>query len=68
MSNNSNASSGVSVFTLLGVLFIGLKLTKVIEWSWWWVTVPFWGGLGLIIAISLFVFILTFIIAILERK
>ena len=65
---NNNSNGGISVFTILGILFIGLKLGKVIDWSWWWVTVPFWGGLGLIIAISLYVFILTFIIAILERK
>jgi uncharacterized integral membrane protein len=25
---------------LLGVLFIGLKLTGHIDWSWWWVTLP----------------------------
>ncbi|WP_218032425.1 hypothetical protein [Paenibacillus humicus] len=29
---------------LLGVVFITLKLTGVIDWSWWWVTLPFWGG------------------------
>jgi MFS family permease len=28
----------------LGLLFVGLKLTHVIEWSWWWVTCPFWIG------------------------
>lgn len=26
----------------LTVLFIGLKLTDHIEWSWWWVTGPIW--------------------------
>lgn len=34
---------GISVFGLLGVLFIGLKLTNHITWSWWWVLAPFWG-------------------------
>lgn len=28
--------------TLLGVLFIGLKLTGHIAWSWLWVLSPFW--------------------------
>lgn len=32
---------------LLGVSFIVLKLTGYIDWSWWWVTLPFWGGLAL---------------------
>lgn len=31
----------------LGVLFVGLKLTGYIDWSWWLVTLPFWGGLAL---------------------
>jgi len=27
---------------LLTVLFIGLKLSHVINWSWWWVLSPIW--------------------------
>lgn len=27
---------------LLGVLFVALKLTHQIDWSWWYVTRPFW--------------------------
>lgn len=26
----------------LGLLFMGLKLSHKIDWSWWWVTCPFW--------------------------
>lgn len=29
---------------LLTVLFIGLKLTGYIAWSWWWVLSPLWIG------------------------
>ena len=32
---------------LLQVLFIGLKLGGVIQWSWWWVMAPLWGGFAL---------------------
>lgn len=28
--------------TLLGLLFIGLKLSHIIFWSWWFVLWPFW--------------------------
>lgn len=35
-------NSGVSFGTLLGLLFIGLKLGKVIDWSWLWVLCPLW--------------------------
>jgi len=43
-------SGGISGTTLLGVLFVGLKLTGHIDWSWWYVTLPFWGPLALILA------------------
>lgn len=29
---------------LLFLVFLVLKLTGVIAWSWWWVTAPVWGG------------------------
>lgn len=41
---------------LLGIVFIILKLTGVIDWSWWWVTSPLWGGYALITAIYLFAY------------
>lgn len=47
--STSSSSSGVSILGLLGVLFVGLKLTGFINWSWWWVTAPFWGGLALVL-------------------
>lgn len=29
--------------SVLFVLFLALKLTGHIDWSWWWVTAPLWG-------------------------
>lgn len=26
------------------VVFVTLKLTELIDWSWWWVLSPLWGG------------------------
>lgn len=59
MSKESNSSGGVGVVGLLGVAFVVLKLTHVIDWSWWWVTLPFWAGflILLIIVIVFFLFI-----------
>lgn len=34
----------VSFLELLTLAFIVLKLTGYIDWSWWWVTSPFWIG------------------------
>ena len=42
MSNSSSSSSGIGFTGLLTVLFVGLKLTHVITWSWLWVLSPLW--------------------------
>jgi hypothetical protein len=51
--SESSSSGGVGAAGLLGVLFVGLKLTGVIDWSWWWVTLPFWSGLAILVVILL---------------
>lgn len=56
--NKTTVSGGVSVLGLLGVAFIVLKLCKVINWSWWWVTAPFWIPVGVIILLIVLVGIL----------
>ena len=48
MADNNATSGGITGAGLLGVLFVALKLTGVIDWSWWWVTLPFWAGLALL--------------------
>lgn len=41
--NNYNSTSGgIGFCGLLTIVFITLKLLKVIEWSWWWVLAPIW--------------------------
>ena len=35
-------------FSLLGLLFIALKLTGVITWSWWLVLLPLYFGLAIV--------------------
>lgn len=42
--------SSVSFAGLLFIVFLVLKLTGVITWSWWWVTAPLWGGLAIALA------------------
>lgn len=50
-SSNSSSSSGIGVTGLLGVLFIGLKLTGYINWPWIWVLAPFWLPLSIVLAL-----------------
>ena len=64
MNKSSNASAtagGVSTFTVIGIVFIILKLTGVINWSWVWVLAPFWIPISLLILrlgiVSLFIII-----------
>lgn len=59
-SSNNTSSGGIGVLGLLGVAFVVLKLLGVINWSWWWVTAPFWGG----IVIALLIFAIVFVCAI----
>jgi hypothetical protein len=44
-------SGGTNITGLLGVLFVGLKLTGYIDWSWWYVTLPFWGPVAILLAV-----------------
>ena len=39
---SSSSSSGIGFTGMLTILFIGFKLAKVINWSWWWVLSPLW--------------------------
>jgi hypothetical protein len=49
MASSSQSSGGVGFAGLLTVLFIALKLTGFIAWSWWWVLSPIWIGVVLFI-------------------
>lgn len=51
MANTS--SSGIGVLGLLGITFVTLKLCGVIDWSWWWVTAPFWLGFVVLFVVLL---------------
>jgi hypothetical protein len=43
----SNSDTGISLGTVLFIVFLVLKLCGIITWSWWWVTAPIWIPLGL---------------------
>ena len=37
----------------LGIIFVTLKLMHYIDWSWWWVTAPFWGPFAIAVGLLL---------------
>lgn len=62
MSNSSSgggSDKGLSFASVLQIVFIVLKLCKIIDWSWIWVLAPFWisvivyGIFGILIYLEL---------------
>ena len=53
MAKNSGGS-GIGISTILFIIFLVLKLTDNIDWSWWWVTSPLWIPFGLIVVLCIF--------------
>lgn len=48
---NRNRTNGIGLGTVLFLIFLVLKLTDNIDWSWWWVTAPLWIPLAIVVAI-----------------
>lgn len=42
--------SGIGLDIILFVVFLILKLTGDIDWSWWWVTSPLWIPIAIVVA------------------
>ncbi|MBC7593530.1 MAG: hypothetical protein H7288_06285 [Kineosporiaceae bacterium] len=47
--SNTAPTGGVGLPGLLFLLFLALKLTGHIDWSWWWVTAPLWIPVGILL-------------------
>lgn len=53
MSDSNATGSGISATAVLGIVFVVLKLTHVIAWSWFYVTMPFWLGFAVVASVIL---------------
>ncbi len=54
---------------LIFIIFIILKLTNVITWSWWWITSPLWLPIAIGLGIAgLAVLLAIIFVAIFEKK
>ena len=49
MEHRESNAPETAVIGLISVAFVALKLTGCINWSWWWVTAPFWGVFALMV-------------------
>ena len=53
-----NKQTDISLSIILFIVFLILKLTNVIDWSWWWITSPLWIG-AILAIIALVIFLIT---------
>ena len=68
MADKSTVSSGGIGFSgLLTIVFIVLKLTHYIDWSWWWVLAPAWIPLALVLAILLVTLIIALAVTLVSK-
>lgn len=58
MSTNNNSTGGIGFCGLLSIVFIILKLTHFIDWSWWWVLSPLWLPLAAVLSVILVILVL----------
>ena len=47
----TSTNGGIGFLGALTILFIALKLTHVIDWSWWWVLAPIWIPIVVVLGI-----------------
>ena len=66
MSDKIQITGGVGFGGLLAIVFITLKLTKVIAWSWWWVLCPLWIPFAIVLAFILLAGVIAGIVAALK--
>lgn len=68
----SNKQQNVSVtfpfLPILTLIFITLKLTGYINWTWFWVLSPIWIPIAIALAIFVIVFIVHILVDIFSRK
>lgn len=51
----SNKKSGLSVWGVVQIIFLILKLTKLVDWSWKWVLAPSWIWLILVVICYIYI-------------
>lgn len=53
MKEDSDFGNGMDLCSVLFIVFLVLKLTGLITWSWWWVTAPLWGPFVLLLVLGI---------------
>jgi hypothetical protein len=66
MSDDKKSSGGIGFCGALAILFIGLKLGHVIDWSWIWVLSPIWIPIAFVILLIIILILAGLIMGIIE--
>jgi hypothetical protein len=61
---SKSSSSGIGLTGVLFVVFLVLKLTGNIDWSWWWVTSPLWIPVALALSFLVIIFFVVILLLI----
>ena len=57
MKSDVNVGGGIGFCGLLTIVFIVLKLTNVISWSWLWVLAPLWIPAVIVVIVLVIIFL-----------
>jgi hypothetical protein len=61
--SQQTSSGGVGFFGLMFLIFLTLKLTGHITWSWWWIFAPLWGPVAVVATVALICGIVALLVA-----
>ena len=59
--SNQVVTTSFPIASILAIVFVVLKLTNNVDWSWWWVLSPLWVPLGIIVILFAVIFIFLFV-------
>ncbi len=60
--NDNKSTGGIGIGMILFLIFMTLKLTGNITWSWWWVTSPLWIPITAVVLIGGIALLMAFIV------
>lgn len=61
-------NTGTLFFEMMFLMFLGLKISGLIDWSWWWVFAPVWVPVVIVVLGVGILFIAAVVINRLQKK
>ena len=68
INNKQTVTTSFPIASILAIVFVVLKLTNNVDWSWWWVLSPLWVPLGIIVILFAVIFIFLFVKSVIGLK